>query len=432
MTKRGTIIATAGTILFSLAAAALAVSGAGDLLVGSLAGLTALAGVTSTVLAMVERRDAHRALEECGDAARTTQTERDTAWEQNVLALEREIAALKEAEGSRDETKVALAEAIGLIRETAPIITGLANKAIEKSEHGSTTLTEDIYELGRQSTRLSESITGFLTEMSTGDESLTQNIEELNRGVGRLADIAELCDEANTSLDRSITRVSQSVGHTSELIGQVSDIAEQTGILAINAAIYAAKAGEFGQGFSVIASEIQKLAATSKEVAQTIGTNTITIERQVSDFSKTHKALMQESQSSLAETIGSIEKTIAVLRPKAERISGSIQSAASVSATVTSRLDEINVAMQEQDAIQQIVGHIAQILEEAVERAPHLDDAFRVDAELIRERARTLAIRHFTMEDEFVAVGHDGYEVSDRERAVLEDGTELAGDVTLF
>ncbi len=362
------------------------------------------------------------------------QRERNAVWTRNVTGLETEIERARSDAQTAATTRHSLAEALGLLRETAPIIDGLAKKAIEKSERGSTSLTEDVYKIGRQSTSLSSSIAGFLSEMSKGDDSIESSIVGLNNDVAQLGEVGGLYDRANESLDTSITRVSQSVGETSELIGKVADIAEQTSILAINAAIYAAKAGEFGRGFSVIAGEIQALAANAKVVAETIGANTTTIERQVGEFSNIHRGLMKESQGALSRTIESIERTIAGLQPKVERISASVQTAAGVSASVTERLNEINMAMQEQDAIQQIVAHISDILHESLERIPasaRIEDVHGEGLDL-KGLAREIAARHFTMKDEFVAVGHDGYKSEDRAAAVLEDGTELGGDVTLF
>ncbi|MFW5775950.1 MAG: methyl-accepting chemotaxis protein [Spirochaetota bacterium] len=436
--RKSTVVAHGVTILLTLGAAALAWQGPSLGMPSVLAPATsvaaAIAAIAALGLSVRAGREAERAARRRLDAAEERRAERDALWERNVADLEREIERLRADSASDLVSKRRLAHAIGLVRETQPIIAGLAHKAIEKSELGSTSLTEDIYELGKQSTGLSESISGFLTELCTGDESLADSVEDLMADMERLGETAKLCDEANTSLDSSITKVSKSVSETSELLGQVSDIAEQTSILAINAAIYAAKAGEYGPGFSVIAGEIQALARTAKEVAETIGTNTSLIERQVGDFGRTHRDLMGASQQSLKRTIDSLRRTADGLRPKVERISSSIQDAARVSEWVAEHLNGINMAMQEQDAIQQIVSHISLIVRDALEQVPEawFAEALEQGSEEARQLARDLAARHFTMRDEFVATGHDGYRETGRGTAVLKDGTRLGGDVTLF
>jgi methyl-accepting chemotaxis protein len=437
MNKR-TIVAFALSTLIALATAVVAWQGSPSAgpaaLVAAAAAASAVGVGFAWIFSWFDLRTAHRDRRSRMQQLEQTQRERDSTWERNVADLEAEIERMKANAASAQETRRKLAEAIGLVRETQPIVDGLAKKAIEKSERGSTSLTEEVYELGKQSTSLSESISGFLTEMSVGEESLEHNIGQLSADIGRLSEIAALHDEANSSLDTSITKVSHSVGQTSELLGQVSDIAEQTSILAINAAIYAAKAGEYGPGFSVIAGEIQDLAKSAKEVAETIGANTDMIERQMAEFSETHRTLMSESQANLSQTIESIRRTIDGLQPKVERISGSVHTAAGVSEWVTEHLNDINMAMQEQDAIQQIVSHIAVIVREALEQIPDtgIAGAAPDSGAAVRDLARQLAAKHFTMKDEFVATGQDGYEEGKRGAAVLEDGTELGGDVTLF
>ena len=66
----------------------------------------------------------------------------------------------------------------------------------------------------------------------------------------------------------SVDKVKSSMDDISRIIGLINGIAEQTRLLALNAAIEAARAGENGKGFSIVSSEISKLAQQSSEAVR--------------------------------------------------------------------------------------------------------------------------------------------------------------------
>ncbi len=417
-------------VLLSLTAAFVASTGPAAAL--SVASALAMAGATS--LALAHRRAAARSADAEAAQAAETLSLREAAWEQERDDLQRAIESAQSDLLEHRRTTSSLADAIALLKETATIVDTISRTAIEKSEQGSTSLTDDVYEIGRRSSSLGDSIATFLADLSTGDDSLEHSLSEMQLDIERLSESASISERTNVSLNDSIKRISRSVGETSQLLAQVSDIAERTNILAINAAIYAAKAGNLGKGFSVIAGEIQKLAGTAKQVAESIGSNTAMIESLVTDFGERHRELMADSQRNLTRTIESIRRTIASLQPRVGRIRSSIREASEVSSSVTGYLNGINMAVQQQDAIQQIVMHISDILGDALGRIPaaSLERALAAAGADAREIARSIAVEHFTMEDEYVAIGDTSYRVRPQAPVVLADGSELNGNVTLF
>ncbi|MFX5801366.1 methyl-accepting chemotaxis protein, partial [Acinetobacter baumannii] len=86
------------------------------------------------------------------------------------------------------------------------------------------------------------------------------------RGARAVEDAVKAMDGIGEQIRETSERIKR-LGASSQMIGEItdliSDITERTNVLALNAAIQAASAGEAGRGFSVVAEEVQHLAARS-------------------------------------------------------------------------------------------------------------------------------------------------------------------------
>ncbi len=96
-----------------------------------------------------------------------------------------------------------------------------------------------------------------ISHLASSSEEIMAQSQEIS---GITHELAKLSEDSQT-------RVSE----TNRILGFIRSIAGQTNLLGLNAAIEAARVGEQGRGFSVVAEEIRKLAASSTESITKIG-----------------------------------------------------------------------------------------------------------------------------------------------------------------
>lgn len=108
---------------------------------------------------------------------------------------------------------------------------------------------------------------------STFKSTLTEFYESFNKTVSQLNEFSEEFEKIDQTFETTYQLGKQlelEGKNASEMVKEISNIAERTNILALNAAIQAAHAGTYGKAFSVVASEIRKLADNSKKSTQNI------------------------------------------------------------------------------------------------------------------------------------------------------------------
>ena len=126
--------------------------------------------------------------------------------------------------------------------------------------------------------------TTSMEQLSSSAQQATQQAETSSIGAQQVLNLAQngnelvektLAEMAHTkekvqAIAQQILRLSEQTNQIGNISQLVSDLANQTNMLALNAAVEAVRAGEYGKGFSVVASEIRKLADESKQSADKI------------------------------------------------------------------------------------------------------------------------------------------------------------------
>ncbi len=142
-----------------------------------------------------------------------------------------------------------------------------------------------------------------LEEISSSMEEMTSTVEQNTFNAKKTASIS---DESTKNIQNSSDVLHESVNYMTDIVDKISlinDISFQTNILALNAAVEAARAGEHGRGFSVVASEVRKLAERSKIAADQIG-----------EVSNKGKEVAQKAGKDLSEHLPLVHQTADLVR----------------------------------------------------------------------------------------------------------------------
>lgn len=205
---------------------------------------------------------------------------------------------------------------------------------VQEVKVGSTSVAEASMRLNEISQRISQGTStqaASAEEVSSAMEQMTANIDQNAENATQTQAIAQAMEKSLLQVNDMSQKSLTSVLSITEKIGIITEIANQTNILALNAAVEAARAGEHGRGFSVVASEIRKLAERSREAANEIS---------------------QFSQHSLADTRIAAEGLASVL-PDVQRTASLVTEIATASREQRTGVDQINAALQQLSSVVQ-------------------------------------------------------------------------------
>ncbi|TAF51837.1 MAG: methyl-accepting chemotaxis protein [Oscillatoriales cyanobacterium] len=234
------------------------------------------------------------------------------------------------------------------------------------SVNETTTTMDELNASARQVMEQAEAATMSAREALQESESGTQAVELTMESMILLKDKVG-------AIAQQILRLSEQTNQIGNISTLVSDLANQTNMLALNAAVEAVRAGEHGRGFSVVASEIRKLADRSKQSAAQIGNLVADIQTAINstvmvtdEGTKTVESGVirsQETSNSLAGIRGAVDRVVL----NNQQISLTIKQQVTAIQQVVEAMNSLNSAAQESASGIGQVKTGTQLLNEAAE-----------------------------------------------------------------
>lgn len=304
------------------------------------------------------------------------------------------------------------------VRHTAEELTASsAQLAINSSE--TTKATEQVALITEQSAAGIEKQTSSLKHTAQQMNELAGGVGQVTNSTQQVSEAAtqasELAQQGNSTIKTAVSemdsiqhfvegiaqtalRLDQHSSSIGEMVSVITDIAAQTNLLALNASIEAARAGEHGRGFSVVASEVRKLAEQSSVSGQKIVEMVASIQQEISMANASVRSGQKDVENGIravqfaddafvqiSEAVGIVNQQLENIAAASEEMSAStaevvesIDQIHTISETNSDGTENISAATEEQVASMQEISSSADSLAHLAHKLQKLVDQFKL------------------------------------------------------
>ena len=200
-----------------------------------------------------------------------------------------------------------------------------SGKGMGQSAYQIATISKEIAEVSRSEHQRSEEVSEATEQLQKISESVKQSAQngmelaketekQAQLGINTIESNINQMDQTSSEVNRAskeIGELATSAEQINNIVHTINAIAEQTNLLSLNAAIEAARAGEAGRGFAVVADEVRNLAKRTSSSLEEINAIINTVTSKVGQVSVTMEDVVtqvQNNQQVAGETRNVIEQ----------------------------------------------------------------------------------------------------------------------------
>jgi methyl-accepting chemotaxis protein WspA len=213
--------------------------------------------------------------------------------------------------------------------------------------------TTEIGATSREISATSRELVRTMSEVSEVAEETATLAGGGQEGLLRMGETMHKVMEAVGSINAKLAVLSEKAGNINQVVTTITKVADQTNLLSLNAAIEAEKAGEFGRGFGVVATEIRRLADQTavatydieqmvKEIQSAVSAGVMGMDK----FSEEVRRGMQEVQQ-VGTQLSQIIAQVQALAPRFVAVSEGVQAQATGAEQISQALTQLSEAAQQ-------------------------------------------------------------------------------------
>lgn len=270
---------------------------------------------------------------------------------------------------TRDETGQLLLALKNMTESLTKIVGEVQNSGIRV-----TSSVTEIAATGKQQQATASEIAATTTEVGATSKEISATSRELVKtmnevsavadqsaalagsgqaGLARMEETMRQVMEAAGSINSKLAVLNEKAGNINQVVATITKVADQTNLLSLNAAIEAEKAGEYGRGFGVVASEIRRLADQTamatydieqmvKEIQSAVSAGVMGMDK----FSEEVHRGMQEVRHVGGE-LSQIIQQVQALAPRVESVNEGMQAQATGAEQISQALTQLSEAAQQ-------------------------------------------------------------------------------------
>ena len=256
----------------------------------------------------------------------------------------------------------------------------------------------NIYKLNEDASKVSQTMqeqaiaeeqnADAISQMAENTNQINELIKQAKQLSKNLSDSSEAGSAEVQKTELVINSVSEKSKQMSEVIQVIQQVASQTNLLAMNAAIEAAHAGEAGQGFSVVADEIRKLAESTQSQAKSIKDLIIEITKAIQNGSSSMqdtKAMFYKIQEEIVtqtNVVENIAQTMEIQSTGAEEI-------LSTTNKISQNIQSVNEIIKNQANYTE---EITEGIKDVVELSGKIDGSMNVSLGILKDFSQSIQI----------------------------------------